>query len=452
MRKLLALFIVVVIPLVDARLYFPLVNATIPTGYIPPDFRTIEPRQASGIFVVFNGTNVNYNNTVVLMKQETEAECDINVRVVYLAGAVGAVCGVSTRTLGSSYTTFAHKTPFSEVGLITVDTYTALFANLTKLAGLPVIIDNLEGNEWLEVFTKPVLDAFVGTFVSILGVLFLVNATTLVFNLAIVSKKTFAIVYQSILTTATLIIVIGTGDYSGRTSTYGFWASFILTNLGIQMTFSNLWLYNLKVWELMSESVTVSNFVRYKRFFIILSIITPALDITLAVVSVFSPNPVWPIIRLVLLAVQMFACAAFYIVVIVRLKRFRAKENMQNVPGRKERIDRLINNCISITVMLMLRTSYAFISIVMFSAPVTVLIHFWIERSFAVYTVIVLTIPMSGSTLREYTKSSTATRASPTASGTNTSAKSGISTNRGSGIVNNNSAELKGVSSSSSSE
>ena len=291
------------------------------------------------------------------------------------------------------------------------------------------------------------MDAFVGVFVSDLGVLFIVNAATLIANVTLVEKKVFAIVYESILTSATLIVVIGTGDYSGRMSSYGFWASFILTNLGIQMTFANLWLYNLKVWELMSESVKVSNFVRYKRFFIVLAAFTPSLDITLGVISVYSPNPIWSIIRLVLLGAQMFTCAAFYIVAIVKLKRFRLKGSMIESPDREERMNRLINTCISITVMLMIRTSYAFISIVMFSSPLTVLIHFWIERATAVYTIVVLTIPITGSTWREYTHSKSATHATGSGSISKSSTKSTKSINRGSVAMSHKSVELKDQSS-----
>ena len=105
----LILLIIAVISLVDARLYFPLINATIPTGYIPPDFRTIEARQATGRFVPFTDANGNYTGAVVLIQQPTEVECDINVRIVYLAGAVGAVCATSQRVLRADSATTQKK-------------------------------------------------------------------------------------------------------------------------------------------------------------------------------------------------------------------------------------------------------------------------------------------------------------------------------------------------------
>lgn len=141
----------------QARLYFPLINATIPTGYIPPDFKSTSFVEATGRLAIFGG---NMTGAVVLI--ETETECDLKVHQAYQGGAVGAVCGTSLRTLGSSYTNFNLRTPFDSSDIITVDTYSAIFANLTKLVGLPVIIDNTEGNQWLAVFSDAMLDAFVG--------------------------------------------------------------------------------------------------------------------------------------------------------------------------------------------------------------------------------------------------------------------------------------------------
>jgi hypothetical protein len=419
MYKLVLLYLVAT---VDARLFFPLLNSTIPTAYLPADSTTNQFREAVGLLMPLDGINGDGNVTNGVVLIPAEFQCDISIHDAYRRGAIGAICSTSLRVLGSSYANFALKQPFSDADLISVDTYTAIFPNLTKLIGMNVTIDNQEGNAWHAVFTPQPLAAFAGVFVALAGILALACAGILIINV-MKASKIFPVVYLLVLSAASIIILIGTIDYAGRMQTYGFWASFILTNLGIQMTFTNVWLYNLKVWELTSESVAVSNFVRYKYLFITLSIFTPALDISLAVASVFSPNPVWSLVRLVLLAAQMFACAASYITCIVRLKRFRANESMKDVVGRKERIDKLIGSCTSISVMLITRTSYAFISIAMFSSPLTVLIHYWIERAFAIYTVTVLLAPMADSTVRLI-----ATPGSKTATQTRTTNVTGKST------------------------
>lgn len=228
-------------------------------------------------------------------------------------------------------------------------------------------------------------------------------------------------VHLAILTAATFLIIVGTIDYSGRSILFGYPASAILTNIGIQLTFANVWLYLFTMWQAMDKSVKVSNFIRYKWLFICASVFTPSVDFILARISENSPNPYWSIIRLVLIGAQMFACSAFYIVVTVRLKRFMKNRPPSDNDKDEKRRNRLINNSISMTIMLISRTCYAFISIVMFSAPLTVYIHMWIERAFAVYTVFVLLYPLIGSSLRELRSSSSATLKSKRNTGTNSS-------------------------------
>lgn len=436
MYKHALLFVFLYLVSAQARLYFPLINATIPTGYIPRDFKSMDFVQATGRFAAFGG---NMTGAVVLIS--TETECDVKVHEAYEAGAVGAVCGTSLRVLGSSYTNFNLRTPFASSNIITVDTYSALFPNLTKLVGLPVIIDSTEGNQWLEVFTYEYLSAFVGVVIAFLSPLALAALITFILNLVKLQKKVIVHLHLAILTIATLLIIVGTIDYSGRSILFGFPASAILSNIGIQLTFTNVWLYLFTMWQAMNKSVKVTNFIRYKWLFIVLSVFTPSLDFALARASENSPSPYWSIIRLVMIGAQMFLCSAFYIVVIVRLKRFMKKRPAGENENDKKRRQRLINNCISIAIMLISRTCYAFISIVMFSSPMTVYIHMWIERAFAVYTVFVLLYPLVGSSLRELRKTASAT--SRTKQNTGSSNSNNTNTQRNSTTLLTSSVEMK---------
>lgn len=334
-----------------------------------------------------------------------ENRCDVFVIDAYRHGAVAAICGTSLRTLGSSYSYFDLSTPFETAELITVDTYSVLFPNLTKLIGFNVVVSSVEGNQWLTTFTPPILDAFRGVYISVFSVLDIVALLVLVYSATDVTKKKPVIVHASVLVVATTLCIIGTIDYLGRMILFGYYTQSIFTNIGILFTFCNLWLYLFTLWETMDKSLHVSGFVRYRTFFIIASVFTPLSDFILARISEAGPaNSILSIVRICNIGVQMFICSAFYIVVIVRLRRFVKGLNggLANDDQRKKKCQRIINTCTSITIMIITRTCYAFISIVMFSSPLTVLIHMWLERAFAVYTIFVLLYPLAVSSLEQY--------------------------------------------------